>query len=229
MSQIKISYFILSFIFATNAWSASWKAEGQGQLLELYTSEGCSSCPRADAYLSSLKDSPDLWKTFVPLSFHVNYWDHLGWKDPFATPATTERQRKIAATLGSSSIYTPQFVLQGEDSKGILNGKLSPLKLSASWDGKELSWTVSPAIRVGVVRYAWVSMDVKSDVKRGENSGKNLKHDFVVSVLGTSAPISAGKISLVLPTSVPAPLSVLTVWIEKEGKPIVAVANRLNK
>ncbi len=222
-----MKYLLLSLLFISSAWSETWKAEGQAQLLELYTSEGCSSCPRADAYLSTLTKSSDLWKTFVPLSFHVNYWDNLGWKDPFASPETTQRQRDIATTLKSSNVYTPQFVLQGEDSRGGFDHKMSPIKLSAAWDGKELTWSTTPEVKEGSIHYAWVSMDVNSDVRRGENSGKNLHHDFVVSVLGPSTSVSEKKISLVRPSASPAPLKVLAVWIEKEGKPVVAVANWL--
>src|SRR5690348_8781739 len=65
----------------------------QTPLLELYTSEGCSSCPPAEAWLSQLKKSPKLWKDFVPVSFHVDYWDYLGWKDPFAMKAYSRRQQ----------------------------------------------------------------------------------------------------------------------------------------
>jgi hypothetical protein len=222
-----MKYFILTFLFISSAWAISWKAEGQAQLLELYTSEGCSSCPRADAYLSTLVHDPNLWKTFVPLSFHVNYWDNLGWKDPFATEGTTQRQRDIATTLKSSNIYTPQFVLQGEDTRGSFDHKMSPIKLSAAWDGKELTWMTSPELKDGTIKYAWVSMDVNSDVRRGENSGKNLHHDFVVSDLGKGAPVSTKKMDLTRPLSSPAPLKVLVIWIEREGKPVVAVANWL--
>src|SRR6059036_3501 len=83
----------------------------RAQLLELYTSEGCSSCPPAEAWLSKLKDAPGLWRDFVPIAFHVDYWDSLGWKDPFAIKAYSERQRDYAASWRSRSVYTPGFVL----------------------------------------------------------------------------------------------------------------------
>ncbi|MBA3543366.1 MAG: DUF1223 domain-containing protein, partial [Chthoniobacterales bacterium] len=76
-------------------------------LLELYTSEGCSSCPPAEAGLSKLKDNPRLWQDFVPIAFHVDYWDRLGWRDPFASKEWTARQYEYSARWRSSSVYTP--------------------------------------------------------------------------------------------------------------------------
>src|ERR1700733_854948 len=83
----------------------------QVSLLELYTSEGCSSCPPAEAWLSALSQSPELWKAVVPVAFHVDYWDNLGWKDWFSSREFTQRQRRYAANWGSGSVYTPAFIL----------------------------------------------------------------------------------------------------------------------
>ena len=90
----------------------------QTALLELYTSEGCSSCPPAEAWLSGLKESPGLWKSFVPLAFHVDYWDYLGWRDPWAARLYSDRQRAYAGRWHSESIYTPGFVLDGKEWRG---------------------------------------------------------------------------------------------------------------
>ncbi|MBA3608983.1 MAG: DUF1223 domain-containing protein [Chthoniobacterales bacterium] len=84
-------------------------------LLELFTSEGCSSCPPAEAWLSKLKDDPGLWRDFVPLAFHVDYWDRLGWRDPFASKIWTARQYEYSARWKSSNVYTPGFVLDGRE------------------------------------------------------------------------------------------------------------------
>src|SRR5271155_1572909 len=82
-------------------------------LLELYTSEGCSSCPPAEEWLSKLKENPRLWKDYVPVAFHVDYWDGLGWPDRFASPAYTQRQRSYAQVWGGDTVYTPELVVDG--------------------------------------------------------------------------------------------------------------------
>src|ERR1700730_751970 len=84
-------------------------------LLELFTSEGCSSCPPAEAWMSKLKAEPRLWKDFVPIAFHVDYWDRLGWRDPFASKEWTARQYQYSTTWKSESVYTPGFVLDGRE------------------------------------------------------------------------------------------------------------------
>ena len=78
-------------------------------VVELFTSQGCSSCPPADAYLGKLADRHDI----LPLAFHVNYWDYIGWKDPFASNIVTERQYSYGHALGLNMVYTPQMVIGG--------------------------------------------------------------------------------------------------------------------
>src|SRR5438045_6028499 len=85
------------------------------QLLELFTSEGCSSCPPAEEMLGRLVSDPRLWREFVPVAFHVDYWDRLGWKDPFASAEWTKRQRLYAANWNAENVYTPAFVLNGRE------------------------------------------------------------------------------------------------------------------
>ena len=94
-------------------------------VVELYTSEGCSSCPPADRWFSSLKSSSDEASSgsaaanpLLPLAFHVTYWDRLGWADRFARPAYTERQNQLAAAAGARVVYTPQVIVDGADWRG---------------------------------------------------------------------------------------------------------------
>lgn len=87
-------------------------------LVELFTSEGCSSCPPADDWLRGLKTERGLWREFVPVAFHVDYWDNLGWPDRLASPRFTERQRAYAAAWRANTVYTPGFVLDGREWRG---------------------------------------------------------------------------------------------------------------
>jgi hypothetical protein len=84
-------------------------------VLELYTSEGCSSCPPADRFLSALKDAGISDRQLIPMAFHVTYWDHIGWRDRFAKKQYDQRQRSLARKNRQNSVYTPQFVLVGDD------------------------------------------------------------------------------------------------------------------
>ena len=95
-------------------------------LLEVYTSEGCSSCPPAESWLSGFKTDNRLWKEIVPIAFHVDYWDDLGWKDRFAKREYTARQRAYSLGWGTSSVYTPGFVLDGHEWKGWFDGNSLP-------------------------------------------------------------------------------------------------------
>src|ERR1700756_4134568 len=100
--------------------------ETQTSLIELFTSEGCSSCPPAEKWLSALKTNPELWKKIVPIAFHVNYWDRLGWRDRFSKPEFTERERRYAAVWGGDSVYTPCFALNGHEWRDWFGGAAWP-------------------------------------------------------------------------------------------------------
>ncbi|MGB0866623.1 MAG: DUF1223 domain-containing protein, partial [Granulosicoccaceae bacterium] len=90
----------------------------QVQLIELYTSEGCSSCPPADKHLSRLMSDEGLWRERIPLAFHVDYWDYIGWEDPFAQRQFSNRQRTHQITGAVRSIYTPGWVVDGKEWRG---------------------------------------------------------------------------------------------------------------
>jgi hypothetical protein len=178
----------------------------QTSLLELYTSEGCSSCPPAEAWLSRLKENPKLWKDFVPVAFHVDYWDYLGWKDPFASKAYTQRQHDYAALWRSRSVYTPGFVLDGKEGHDLFNrdelphgsDKRAGALTARSEDAKQWTFQFQPAAGSASSSYdfhaAWLGFDLTSDVKAGENRGRKLQHDFVVLALAKAAAHRDGNV-----------------------------------
>src|ERR1043166_1476275 len=133
----RISAILLSVsLFSAQAEDRTFQSGPQRvHLIELFTSQGCSSCPSAEAWFSKLKAEPGLWKDFVPLAFHVDYWDRLGWGDPFASKEWTARQYQYSANWKSESVYTPGFVLNGREWEGrnippLATEKAGALKLS---------------------------------------------------------------------------------------------------
>lgn len=170
-----------------------FKSSGsKASLVELYSSEGCSSCPPAEAWISNLKSSPVLWKNIFPVVFHVDYWDGLGWPDRFAKAAFTERQRTYAARLGQDSMYTPEFIANGHEWRGWFEGARNlsetettgELSLECKSAGATISARFLPSSGAGSEAYtlniALLGVNILSDVKRGENGGRKLQHDFVV-------------------------------------------------
>ena len=155
-------------------------------LIELYTSEGCSSCPPADRWLSALKTDKGLWTRFVPVAFHITYWDDLGWPDPYAKPAFTQRQRGYAAAWNALSVYTPEFIYQGQEWRpGNPPPPVGPpgvllVQRSADGGGKV---SFKPSANSAAQHYdasvAVLGADVSVKVGAGENGGRTLAHDFV--------------------------------------------------
>ncbi len=167
-------------------------------LIELFTSQGCSSCPPAEAWLSKLKNEARLWKDFVPLAFHVDYWDRLGWRDPFAAKEWTARQYLYSETWKSESVYTPGFVLDGREWPGrsvptVSTEKPGVLKLSIK-DQKIVAEYASTngAANDADLHIATLGFDLTTKVGAGENSGRNLNQDFVVLSLANKK-MSRGK------------------------------------
>ena len=155
-------------------------------VVELYTSEGCSSCPPADKWASTLKDKAKAGEVVVQ-AFHVGYWDYIGWVDRFAAPAYTSRQRDIAAKNNLRSIYTPQAVLDGKDwprwggkpeNKESARAAISLKQLGTD----QFEASVTPVMPAANWSAYWTVTEHghNSRVLSGENRGEFLKHDFVV-------------------------------------------------
>jgi hypothetical protein len=154
-------------------------------VVELYTSEGCSSCPPADRWLSTLEGRTDV----LALGFHVNYWDRLGWPDRFATVQTTERQHRLQRASGAPYVYTPQVVQNGRDWRGWGDDGLRALPASAlvvtlERQGNAVSASVAGAGAEQRLAGYWAVLEDghASRVKAGENAGSALKHDHVVTL-----------------------------------------------
>ncbi len=177
-------------------------------LLELYTSEGCDSCPPADRRLSQLKERRDLAARVVPLAFHVDYWDRLGWTDRYASPQYTRRQYQMAGLTRSRSVYTPQFLRNGRDWRSDNSpldgvgpqpaGTSISLELGAATGGQlAVGGTISGAKSGGEVWLALYENNLESRVLAGENGGKVLRHDYVVRrLIGPLPPDADGRLSL---------------------------------
>jgi len=166
-------------------------------LLELFTSEGCSSCPAAEDWLAGLRGGPRLWRDYVPVSFHVVYWDNLGWPDRFATKAFTARQYALAASWSSNQVYTPCFVLDGAEWQATgaravppAIGQAGVLRVEYAGDGTSRV-TFNPAGAASDtafdVQLALLGGGISSDVRAGENAGHTLRHEFVALALTTVA------------------------------------------
>lgn len=196
-------------------------------LLELFTSEGCSSCLPAEAWLSNLKNEPRLWQDFVPLAFHVDYWDHLGWRDPFASKMWTERQADYSARWKSETVYTPAFVLDGV---AWHNADLPPAAaetpgvLKITVNGERVLAAFKPAAnaeRRYEIHLARLGFGLGADVKAGENNGRKLVHDFVVLGL-TNEGMKSGTKELRLPAEsvkqAADSRSAIAAWVTQAGQ-----------
>jgi hypothetical protein len=185
-------------------------------VLELFTSEGCSSCPPADKLLTETIEKADAkGQAVYALSFHVDYWNRLGWKDPFSEAQFSTRQRDYARQFNTASVYTPQVVLNGQyEFVGSNKARLSTLlaqalnqsssvgvALSTTGRGDELTvnYALTGGLAGNVVNIAVVSQHESRDVNRGENSGRKLVHNNVVRVFETRPATAKGSLKLNLP------------------------------
>ena len=202
---------ILAVAFLASLVSAHTFAAGQcsaksgnetAALLELYTSEGCNSCPPADKWVSGLAPSGYKANQLVPLAFHVDYWDYIGWKDRFANTEFSGRHRGLARANGSGTVYTPQIFVSGKD----IRLAFSNVKLNATLKdinpgkpradiGLELDASSLSALGLSASAslanpsddaHAYLAVyenNLSSNVKAGENRGVKLEHDYVVREL----------------------------------------------
>ncbi|HWZ66366.1 MAG TPA: DUF1223 domain-containing protein [Stellaceae bacterium] len=178
-------------------------------VVELFTSEGCSSCPPADALLAELAKRPDV----LALSFHVDYWDRLGWKDPYSSHQATERQNRYAKLLALHTVYTPQIVVEGKweavgsdraDVERALDlARRDPAEVPVSFalDHGQAQVTLGPGSDRVAASVLLIGFDRRhvTAVTRGENSGRTLAHVDVVRGLEEIGRSSVGEIAVPIP------------------------------
>jgi hypothetical protein len=185
-------------------------------LVELFTSEGCSSCPPADRNLTFLETQQPVRKAeIITLAFHVDYWDRLGWKDRFSSPLFSRRQEVYSQALKLDSNYTPQMIVDGvSEFVGSDSGKASTeiskaadsakadLQIAIEGNQLKVKVTNAPEHRDSTIYAAIAEDGLSSRVERGENSGKTLEHLSVVRELKTLGTLGAGKREVELPSGV---------------------------
>lgn len=193
---------IAGFILATGL-AVSAYAQEPPVVVELFTSQGCSSCPPADAFLTDLaRQRPDV----LPLAFHVTYWNYLGWKDPYAFDAATSRQRDYARQLNEDGIYTPQMVVDGttgfvgsnrsQGLSAIARAVHKPVQVSLVRDGEALRIAIGAG--TGQAKVLLVGFDPKHEtaIGRGENNGRTLAESNIVRSLTPVAAWTGSAVSL---------------------------------
>lgn len=220
---------------AAAAWMAlgSVAAAGETVVVELFTSQGCSSCPPADRILGELADRDDV----IALALHVDYWDYLGWKDDFASPEHTKRQRAYARAKGERTIYTPQMVIGGQDHViGSKPMKISQLiqrhadkqlpvrvKLQRNGDTVTIRATARGDAANSVVQLVTYRPLAKVDVRRGENAGRTLAyHNIVQDLVRVGAWDGRSEFSAT--ARVPAGTPVVVLVQARDAGPILGAA-----
>ena len=200
---MRLALALLCLAFASQAVALQCSASSgphTAALVELYTSEGCSSCPPADRWLQSLGARGYAPERVVPLSLHVTYWDTIGWKDPYAQQRFTDRQRKLAQVMQARVVYTPQVVLQGKDFRRwhsgtfdetvkSINARAPRARIELTLEGGRAGALLTQ-VRAELLDRAQAadaalylaSFENKlvSSVAAGENAGRTLQHDYVV-------------------------------------------------
>jgi hypothetical protein len=187
-------FFALMFLLSSQAMAAEpvmlKSSVQQATLLELYTSEGCSSCPSADRWLSGFKTDPRLWQQVIPVAFHVDYWNYLGWEDPYSSQRYSQRQRNYHNFNYLKSVYTPGFVKNGREWRtwfgmrqlkqeetanvGVLSLTLKNNTLNLDFEPEQAK---HKKLQANIVL---LGFDIQHAIGGGENQGKTLHHDFVV-------------------------------------------------
>lgn len=196
-------------------------------LYELFTSEGCSSCPPAEAWLARLKQDQRLWKEIVPLAFHVDYWDYLGWKDRFAQQEHAARQYRYQAKGNISTVYTPGFVVNGREWRGWFHRRNPDVadavagNLTIKLEGQQVMaqyQRTDNGQQPLLLNLALLGSGLQSDITGGENRGRTLKQEFVVlRHVTVQSPGTHWQLPLPSADKVNAERLALAAWVSRVG------------
>lgn len=236
-SVVSFSVLALALLIQSTMAKAFELSSGKQQvtLLELYTSEGCSSCPPADRWLSGLENDPRLWRELVPVSFHVDYWDWIGWNDRFAQARFSARQQRHIEQGHARVVYTPGFFVNGQEWRGFFERApisitaLPASELSIRLIDQNLSVTFDSTPAGGsalTVHVALLGMGLDTEVQAGENRGRTLQHDFVVLSLDSRALMAdADTLQAELPLPQLSQAQAIAAWVTEDDslRPLQAV------
>ena len=224
--KLIMKHLLISFLFLVATHTLA--QEKPIIVVELFTSEGCSSCPPADRLLSSIINEEHSEAEVIGLSFHVDYWNYIGWKDPYSDASYSKRQRAYANKL-ISSVYTPQMVVNGthrfvgsdrsdwreayakeKSAKVVTALDIKSVELK----GRVLSFAVDGVEGKRFVNAAVVERDLSQDVSRGENRGRRLSHDNVVRAFEAKKDDQYNSFQLTLPDDLDLTKSSLVVYTQ---------------
>ncbi len=202
----------------------------QTVMIELYTSEGCNSCPPAEKFVNSLVGNEQLWTTYIPLAFHVDYWDYLGWRDRFATAANSQRQRRYGKVLQARTIYTPEFFVNGKEWRRGFFGGMPPASsnkvgiLRVLFQNGQLTATFMPQNKYHKslqLHVAVLGMGLTSNIRAGENAGRHTTHQFVVLAhMQVTSDQLQWQVTLPAIGKFQPRRKALVVWVSEPGNPV---------
>ena len=249
-TKTKLQLALCAFLFCAQPSGAEivvTSSDEKTPLVELYTSEGCSSCPPADDWLRALGDSLDENLRAVPLAFHVDYWDYLGWRDPFAKPAFSLRQKIVAAKIRSNIMYTPALIVDGRESRRGKNALRNIKTANAQTAKARIEARIARgdngniAVDIKLNNHSGAPLEtflavyergITRDIGAGENRGRTLQHDFVVRHWSAPMRMRGGENHARVQVALPKDwqrrnLGLAVVALSRDGATVQAVSTSL--
>jgi hypothetical protein len=244
IATVLIALALTATSFSCNDSSAKNSSENSNNgfaVVELFTSEGCSSCPPADnAVAKLLKEHSD--NVYV-LGYHVDYWDNLGWKDIFSNAAYTQMQREYAKAFQLSSVYTPQIVVNGTEQfvgsneaklNNVVNKELQQASIvrlnidAKSIDNKTVMVNYSTDARDVKLKIALIQLNAENKIRRGENTGATLHHVNIVRDLQTISATDKGNVTVDIPEGLTAKDCRVIAFTQNTGDNKITAATEVN-